>query len=144
LEKVKREKEDLEETVLTLREENNQRRELIEHLNNQLANTGSGDDEPEAAPERVEGDQADTELLRERKEEDEEAIFEARLAAEEEITYLKKELFFALAVAIKLNLTIEGKQCNKSVIAIYEAACQQNISYNKWQDWIPSQLIGGA
>ncbi|KAL6046688.1 hypothetical protein QOT17_022096 [Balamuthia mandrillaris] len=57
-----------------------------------------------------------------------------------EFERVKQELFFSLAIGIKLNLSYAGKVCNKNVYALYEQAKKQNIDYRRWSTWIHAEL----
>lgn len=62
------------------------------------------------------------------------------LTSSNELEALKKELFFSLAVAIKLNLALQGRRCNLSVMNLYERAVQERVHYSEWQEWIPAKF----
>jgi PH domain len=55
-----------------------------------------------------------------------------------ELEKVRKELFYALAVGIKLNLALNGTSCNVDIASMYEDA--RNIDYRRWNDWIMRQI----
>lgn len=59
----------------------------------------------------------------------------------QEIDVLKKELFFSLAVAIKLNLSLQGRKCNVGIASLYESAAVLNKHHSEWSEWILQQLM---
>jgi chromosome segregation ATPase len=61
-------------------------------------------------------------------------------SSKSEINVLKKELFFSLAVAIKLNLSLQGRKCNVSITALYEIASGLQKHHSEWSQWIFEQL----
>jgi len=61
---------------------------------------------------------------------------------ESNMEIIKKEVFFALAVAIKLNLSLKGQKCNQSIMSVYQTMQENNVNYSEWSDWIPKQFVG--
>eukprot|EP01102_Stenamoeba_stenopodia_P017447 TRINITY_DN624_c0_g1_i1.p1 TRINITY_DN624_c0_g1~~TRINITY_DN624_c0_g1_i1.p1 ORF type:complete len:749 (-),score=234.13 TRINITY_DN624_c0_g1_i1:126-2372(-) len=57
----------------------------------------------------------------------------------DELKEVKQDLFYSMAVGIKLNLAMQGKSCNVDIQSLYEEA--QNISPKKWHAWISNQLL---
>ncbi len=57
---------------------------------------------------------------------------------------LEQQLFFALAVGIKLNLSMQGKQCTMTTPELYEKAKGANVPRKAWNKWILNTLQGQA
>jgi len=58
-----------------------------------------------------------------------------------EISDLKKEYFYALALAIKLNLQVKGRQCNSAIIQdLFEFAVAKNIPWSEWYSYLHLKL----
>jgi hypothetical protein len=53
-------------------------------------------------------------------------------------------LFYSLAVAIKLNLSLQGRKCNVGISSLYEAAAVLNKHHSEWSEWILQQLMEGT
>ncbi|MDP2439578.1 MAG: hypothetical protein Q8P67_27835, partial [archaeon] len=55
-----------------------------------------------------------------------------------ELENTRKELFYALAVGIKLNMAESGANTNVDVASMYDEA--KNLHYSKWNDWILKRI----
>jgi len=51
---------------------------------------------------------------------------------------LRKELFYSLALAIKLNITLAGKSVYLDAPSLYNEV--KGIHYAKWNDWLWKRL----
>ena len=56
----------------------------------------------------------------------------------EEFDELKKDLFYSVAVGLKLNLAMRGQSCNIDIASLYEKG--QYIDRKKWTEWIQKQM----
>jgi len=62
---------------------------------------------------------------------------------EEQIAGLKKEYFFAVALAIKLNISlynINNAQKNIEIQSLYDTVQSQDVPTDKWSTWLVKQL----
>jgi hypothetical protein len=53
---------------------------------------------------------------------------------------LRQELFYSLAVGIKLHLSMQGVQCTQSTTSLYEDATRDMIPTSAWNSWIYNRL----
>eukprot|EP01088_Endostelium_zonatum_P015526 TRINITY_DN3857_c0_g1_i1.p1 TRINITY_DN3857_c0_g1~~TRINITY_DN3857_c0_g1_i1.p1 ORF type:complete len:440 (+),score=123.12 TRINITY_DN3857_c0_g1_i1:1-1320(+) len=67
-----------------------------------------------------------------------EALNQDKKDMEEKLTQMERELFYSVAVSIKLYLfEQEGIECNHLNIAeLYELSVAQNINKSQWKNWI--------
>ncbi len=68
----------------------------------------------------------------------------ARLeATEKELVNMQQELFFSIAVGIKLNLSMQGRSSNKNIISLYEQAVAAQVPKSEWNVWLHKQFEKG-
>ncbi|ELR21083.1 uncharacterized protein ACA1_282480 [Acanthamoeba castellanii str. Neff] len=58
----------------------------------------------------------------------------------EKMEELRQELFYSLAVGIKLNLSMQGIQCTQSITTLYDDAMRDMIPTSAWNSWIFNRL----
>src|SRR5690242_8633405 len=49
-----------------------------------------------------------------------------------EMKLLRQELFFSMAVGIKLNMALRGRRTNKDIASLYEKVLNSNIPWSEW------------
>jgi len=54
----------------------------------------------------------------------------------EEYEELHRELFYSLAMTIKLNLVLQGKVVEKDVASLYQDVKAQKVDYRVWNSWL--------
>lgn len=62
----------------------------------------------------------------------------------DDVDNLKQELFYNLAVALKLNLTLQGHSCSTGVASLYDKMRQKNVPYTQWNQWIYDEFLSNA
>jgi len=68
---------------------------------------------------------------------------EIKKNGEETLKSLEWELFYSLAVAIKLNMSLRGTHCTQNITKLFDLATEKNIPRSTWNRWIHQQLEKG-
>jgi hypothetical protein len=59
---------------------------------------------------------------------------------EEQLSTMKKEYFFSVALCIKLNLSIHKEMNNVEIQSLYELLQAESIPVEMWPRWVLNQL----
>jgi len=59
----------------------------------------------------------------------------------DELEHVKRELFYSVAMSIKLNFAMAGKHCNQNIQSLYErCVLVEHQPHKDWNEWIHKQL----